>query len=121
MRHQGIFCHQLLDDLPRKRLIDTALDVNVRQLIELKFWTILQFLAFARKVGLFGIRLRTDGHVFAGGHRHGAGHQSRNARDQDIILRGRRRGDSTIRLAVETMPSLAPRTAARNQPIRATK
>jgi hypothetical protein len=48
VRHQGIFCHQLLDDLPRKRLIDTALDVNVLHLIDFKFWTILQFLAFAR-------------------------------------------------------------------------
>jgi hypothetical protein len=42
VRHQGIFCHQLLDDLPRKRLIDTALDVNVLHLIDFKFWTILQ-------------------------------------------------------------------------------
>jgi hypothetical protein len=49
--HQGIFCHQLLDDLPRKRLIDTALDVNVRQLIDLKFWTILQSCVRACRIG----------------------------------------------------------------------
>jgi hypothetical protein len=45
---------------------DTALDINVRQLIELKFWIVLQFLAFARQIRLFGIRLRTDGHILAG-------------------------------------------------------
>jgi hypothetical protein len=55
-------------------LIDTALDVNVSQLIELTFWIILQFLALARQIRVFGIRLRTDGHIPVGGHRHGASH-----------------------------------------------
>jgi hypothetical protein len=56
------FRYQLLDESWRaRRLIErTALDVNVRQLIELKFWTILLFLAFARKVGMFGIPIPTD-------------------------------------------------------------
>ena len=105
-------------DLPRKRRVDPALDVNVGKLIELKVDVLAQLLAFAREIGLFGIRLRTDGHIFASRHRHGAGHQSRNARDQDFVLRCGRRSNAD---EVETMPSLAPSTAALNHPMRLTR
>jgi hypothetical protein len=36
VRGQSIFRHQLLGNLPRKRLIDAAFDVESRKLIELK-------------------------------------------------------------------------------------
>jgi hypothetical protein len=87
MGGEGIFRHELLGDLPRKVPIDTALDVDIGKLIELKSGILAQLLAFAREVRLFAVGLRTDGDIFAGGHRHGAGHQSRDTRDQDIVPR----------------------------------
>ena len=51
------------------------------KLIKLKFGSLVQLLAFARQIRPFGVGLRTDGHIFAGGHRHRASHQSRDTRD----------------------------------------
>ena len=33
MSGQGIFCHQLLSNLPRKRLIEAPFDVNLGELV----------------------------------------------------------------------------------------
>jgi hypothetical protein len=78
---KSIFRHELPGDLPRKVPIDAALDVDIGKLIELKFGGLVQLLAFARQIRPFGVGLRTDGHIFAGGHRHRASHQSRDTRD----------------------------------------
>ena len=94
MGGQGIFRHQLLSNLPGKRLIDAALDVNFGKLIEFKLGILAQLLAFAREIRLFGVGLRADGHILAGGHRHGASHQCRDTRDQDIVMRRGRRGNA---------------------------
>ena len=83
---QGIFRHQLLGNPPREGWIDTTLDVDRGELIKLKLRMLAQLFAFAREIGLFSIGLRTDRHILAGCHRHGACGQSRNARDQDIVL-----------------------------------
>ena len=68
-------------------LIDASFDVDVGKLIEFKGRIVAQFFAFAREIGSFRIGLRTDRHVFAGRHRHGAGDQTRNPRDHDFMLR----------------------------------
>jgi hypothetical protein len=91
---QGIFRRELLGNLPRKDLIDTALYVDLGKLIQFKRGIVAQLFAFAREIRPFCVRLRTDGHILAGGHRHGAGNQSRNTRDQDSALRHGRRGDA---------------------------
>jgi hypothetical protein len=91
---QGIFRHQLLGNLPRKDLIDTPLDVDFSKLIKLKLSILTLLLAFAHEIGLFGVGLRAYGHILAGGHRHGASHQSRDTRDQDIVLRRGRCGNA---------------------------
>ena len=59
-------------------------------------------------------------HVLAGGHRQGARDQPGDPGDQNAP---RRRAAATprTRLAVDTMPSLAPSTAARSQPIRSVR
>jgi hypothetical protein len=36
---------------------------------------------------MFGVRLRTNGYILAGGHRHGASHEPRDTSYQDIIAR----------------------------------
>jgi len=104
-----------------RSVLAPALDINVRQLIELKFWIILQFLAFARKIRLFGIRLRTDGHILASGHRHGASHQPCDAHNQDIVLRRRRGGDANDQARGRNNAVVGPEDPGRNQPIRATR
>ena len=50
-------------------------------------WVVAQLLAFPRKVGLLGIRLRADGDIFTAGHRQRASDQSRDTRDQDVVSR----------------------------------
>ena len=78
-------------------------------------------LALARDIGLFGIGLRTHRYVFAGSHRHRAGNEPGNSCDENILRLGGGRSDPTMRLAVETIPSLAPITAALSQPMRLTR
>ena len=118
---QGIFRHELPGDLPRKLPIDAALDVEISKLIELEFGIVAQLLAFAPEVRPFGVGLRADGHIFAGGHRHRASHQSRDTGDQHTVLCCGCRGDTNDQAAVERMPSLAPSTAALNHPMRLTR
>jgi len=57
VRSQSIFRHQLLGDLPRKRLIHAAFDVDFGKFIELKLSILAQLLAFAPKISLFGVGL----------------------------------------------------------------
>ena len=94
MSGQGIFCHQLLSNLPRKRRFETPFDVDLGKLLLFELDVIAQLLAFARKIRTFGVGLRADGNILAGSHRHGASHQSRDACDQDSVLRCGRRGDA---------------------------
>ena len=54
----------------------------------------LQLLALAGEVGLFGIGLRTDRDIFARRHRHRAGDQAGDARQQDVALGGGGGGDA---------------------------
>ena len=94
MGGQGVFRHQLPGNLPCKSQIDAALDVDFGKLFELKLGILAQLYAFAREIGLFSVGLRADGHIFSGGHRHGASHQSRDARDQNVVLRRSRGGNA---------------------------
>ena len=71
-----------------------TLDVDLGKLIKLELGILAQLLAFAREIGLLGVGLRADGHILAGSHRHSAGHQSRDPRNQDIVLRRGCRGDA---------------------------
>jgi len=121
MRGQRVFFHQLSGDFAGKRRIDSALDVNLSEFVALELDIFLQLLAFARELGLLDVGLRADRHVFAGRHRHAASDQTGDSGEQDVVTGRRRRGDTHDQFAVEMMPSLAPRTAARSQPMRLTK
>ena len=94
MGDQGIFRHQLLGNLPRKGLIDTTLGVDFSELIKFKLDILTQLLAFVHEIRLFCVGLRANGHILASGHRHGARYQSRDTRDQDIVLRRGRCGNA---------------------------
>jgi hypothetical protein len=54
---QGIFRHQLLSNLSRKRRFETAFDVDFGKFFLLELDIITELLAFARKIGPFGIGL----------------------------------------------------------------
>ncbi len=115
---QRIMCHELVGDLSRQPRFESAPDIDRRQFVAFPRVIRLEFLALALDVRFLGVRLRVNGYVFASRHGHGAGNQSGHARDHDAVVgrMGPRRTPST-RLAVETMPSLAPSTAARSQPM----
>ena len=85
--------HELFGDLPGQRRIEPAALVDSRKLLMLAGIVRVEFLPFAIDVGLLGISLRVDRHIFAGRHRHRACHQARNAGDQDILLADIRGGD----------------------------
>lgn len=51
------FAISCFGNLPRKRLIDTALDVDFGKLLPFDLDVLAQLLAFARKIGLFRVRL----------------------------------------------------------------
>ena len=80
-----------------------------------------QLLRFPSEIRMLGISLRTDRHILAGGHRHRAGDESATPAIRTSLGFAAAAATPTIRLAVETMPSLAPSTAALSQPIRATR
>jgi hypothetical protein len=71
--------HKLFGDLQRKRLIETAIDVDTRQLPQFPLRIVSQFAALTCDVRRFRIRLGTNRHVFAGRHRHGSSHQACDA------------------------------------------
>ena len=102
-------------------LFDTTLDVDFGQLIEFEFGVLAQLLALAREIRPFGVGLRADGHILAGGHRHGAGHQSRDTRDQDGVLRRGRRGNANDQTCGRDDAIVGPSTAARSHPMRPTR
>jgi hypothetical protein len=59
-----------LDDIPAVLDLqrETALDVDPGQFFEFTNRVVLEFPAFARSVGSFGIGLRADRNIFAGRH-----------------------------------------------------
>jgi hypothetical protein len=60
MRAEGILGHELLCYLPREIGLDSALDVDLSQLLLFKADVPAELFALAIKVGLFSIRLRAD-------------------------------------------------------------
>jgi hypothetical protein len=60
--------HQLVGDLFRERRTQPARDVDGRQFLVLGLVLCLEFRTLTRELGLFGIRLRMNRHILAGGH-----------------------------------------------------
>ena len=95
--------HQLLGHRSRQRGFDTAADVDRRQLFLFDGVVRRQMDPLQRKVGLFRVRLRAHGDVFAGGHRQRARDKSRDPREQNVFVsrhsqrRCRRRGSPSTR------------------------
>ena len=116
MGAQGVLRHELLGNLPRQRRVDTALDVDVGELLLLERSVLAQLLALACEVGLLGVGLRTDGDILAGGHRHGAGHQPGDARDQHRVLGRGRRGHADDQARGRDDPVVGPEHGSTQPP-----
>ena len=118
MRAERIVRHQLIGDLACERLIESAANVDRRELVALALQIGFQLPALALEVRLFGIGLRMHRHVFARRHRHRAGDERSQRGATTSAWVAFAAATPATRLAVDTMPSLAPSTAARSQPIR---
>ncbi len=94
MRGKRVMFHQLVGDLPCQRGIESPLHIDQGQLLPLGVSAFGQFLALALQIGLFRVRLRADRDILAGCHRHRAGDESRDSRDEDVARRAVRRGDA---------------------------
>ena len=121
MSGQRIFCHQLLSNLPRKRPFETPVDVNFGKLLLFKLDVLAQFLAFAREIRMFGVGSRANRFIHAAGRGHGFTLRTGSPTMRIAFCVAADAATPTIKLAVETMPSFAPSTAARRQPIRSTR
>ena len=73
---ERVLGHQLFRDFGGKLRVEAALDVDRRELPVLGVDVGLELLALARKIRMLGVRLRADRDVFAGRHRHRAGHEA---------------------------------------------
>ena len=107
MSGEGVVSHELFGDLFRQGRVEPPLDVDIRQLLMLVGGIGGKFPAFPLDVSLFGIRLRTDGNVLAGSHRHRAGDEARDPGHQNLAAgdlrcrhpdhQARRRDDAIVR------------------------
>jgi hypothetical protein len=81
---QGVILRQLLCDLAGERAIKPTVHVDLGQLLEFVGRTACELDSFALQVRGFRVCLRADGHVLAGGHRHGSGHESSDTREHHL-------------------------------------
>jgi len=96
-------------------LIDTSLDVDIGKLIELKSRVLVQLLAFAGEISMFGVGLRADGHIFAGAIDIAPATSPATPAIKTSFCVAAAAATPTIKVAVERMPSSAPSTAALSQ------
>jgi hypothetical protein len=88
------------------------------QLLQLGRRVLRQLSLLARYVGLLRIALRADRHVFTQSHRHRPRHETFDASHRIDDFDALEAATPIIRLAVETIASSEPSTAARSQPTR---
>ena len=118
VRAELVVRHQLFGDEPREPGLDAAVLVDLRELAQLAAAGSRAIAsASIAQVGLLGVALRAHRDVLAGGHRHRARDEPGEPGGDDGRARRCSAAATPItRPATETMPSLAPSTAARSQP-----
>ncbi len=78
MGAERIRSHERSSDLASQLRRKPTLDIDRRQLLHLTLRMRLKFSLLLIEVGSLRVSLRTNGYVFACGHRHGAGDQCRH-------------------------------------------
>jgi len=121
MSRQGSFCHQLLRNLSCKRRFEAAPYVDLGKLFLFKLHVIAQLIAFPREIRLFGVGLRTDETYSPVAIDMAPATNPATPATRTAFFVAAAAATPTIKLAVERMPSLAPSTAARSQPMRFTR
>ena len=113
---------ELLGDLIRKRGIEAALDVDRRELCKLGGWIGREFLAFAGKGSACSVSAweLTETYSPAAIDIAPATNPATPATKMSWLV-ARAAATPKMRLAVDTMPSFAPMTAARSQPMRSVR
>ncbi len=69
-------------------MIDATFDINLGQLLALELRRISEFLGLACQIGMFGVGLLTDRHIFTCRHRHCPGHKTGDTGQQDVAWLG---------------------------------
>ena len=121
VRAQGVVRGQLLGHLEGEVLGEALLHVEVGELGELLLGLLDELAALLGQQRLLGVALGADRDVLPGGHADRAGHEPGDTGDQDARWSVVAPATPTTRPAVDTMPSLAPSTAARSQLSRAAR
>ena len=85
---------ELHRDLFGERAVEPALLIDERQLLQLEFGIGGKMALLELDIGLFGIALRTDRHIFARRHRHRARDQSRGPGNENRRRARPRRRDA---------------------------
>ena len=88
MGTEGVVRHQLLGHLLRQAALEPSADIDGRQLTPFRGRILFELGSLARQVGILSVRLRMDRDIFTSGHRHGPGHQPRDARHQNVAVAG---------------------------------
>jgi hypothetical protein len=91
---ERVLRHELLGHLGRERGFEAAGHVDSSQLRPLGRLVGGELGPLALEIGALRVGLRADRDVFAGRHRHRAGHEPRHRRDEDRRRRRPRRGDA---------------------------
>lgn len=118
MRGEGILSHQLFGDLDGKTALQPTLHIDTRELLAFRLRLIREFSGLFDEIGLLRIRLRAYRNILAAAIDMAPAASAAAPASRTPDLPEPEAAMPTIRLAVETIPSLAPRTAARSQPRR---
>ena len=84
-----VVCAELFRDFQREVFVQAAFHIDQSQLLQFGFRLGRQLVRFKPDVRLLCVALGADRHIFAHGHGHRAGDQSRHACDEDSSLRCR--------------------------------
>ena len=114
--HQAIARAELSGDLQRQVLVETTCHVDSRELSQLGLRLSRLLAPFTQHIRPLCVPLRAHRHVFANRHRHRSGDQTSDSGDEDLFSLREEAATPIIKLAVDTIASSEPRTAARSQP-----
>ena len=121
MRRQSVVRGQLLGDLSGERRVKPSADVNALQLRQFELGTAGQFPLLSREVGVLAIACELTETYSPAAIDIAPATNPATPATSTLLRLVSAAATPTMRLAVETMPSLAPRTAALSQPIRSVR
>src|SRR5579872_5499869 len=86
MRTERVVRHELLGNLLGESRIESASDINRRELLMLPLIIGREFRALAREFGPFAVSLGMNGYILACGHRHGSSDEPSDSSDHYVAV-----------------------------------